>query len=102
MKTIKFKIMAENKSNEVLNEVTPKLLKLFEGLEGKQVLKVGADVLRGSILKKYINKMNEVKEEIENKYRNDDIYTNIFFNVCRYSVRIDVKVRFNRIFCITL
>ncbi|MHA1541356.1 MAG: hypothetical protein ACTSQH_00085 [Candidatus Hodarchaeales archaeon] len=95
MKTIQFKVMAEHQSNDIINEVTPKLNALFEGLKGNQILKVGADVCNGSILKKHKDKMDLIIKEVENKYRNDDIYTNIFIKVCCYSVHIEVKLRFN-------
>ena len=37
---IKFKIMGENKTNEILNAVVPELLEVFKGLEETQILKV--------------------------------------------------------------
>lgn len=96
-KELLFKVRGENATRGVLNYVTPKLLKVFEGLEELQVLKVGASVCSGELLKKYKDKTDLILREAEKKLSNGDILYTIYLSVDIYSVYIEVKARFNKI-----
>lgn len=92
-----FKVRGENATISVLNYVTPKLLEVFKGLEGQQVLKVGASVCNGELLKKYKDQTDLILRETEKKVSNKDILYILYLDVSGYSVYIHVKARFNNL-----
>jgi len=92
-----FKVNGENQTNKVLNSITPKILDIFEGLEGKQVLKSGASFNYAELLKKYSDKTNLIIKEEEKVFSNKDITTIIFLECSVYSVYISVRLRFNNL-----
>ena len=94
---ILFKIRGENETNKIINKAIPKLLKVFEGLEDKQVLKSNASVCYAYLLKKYKDKTDLILRSVEEEFKNEEISPTLFLNVSAYSVYLSVKLRFNKI-----
>ena len=92
---IKFKIMGENKTNEILNAVVPELLEVFKGLEETQILKSGYSVTSGELLKKYKVKTDEILKEYTNNYTNEEITPLLYLKASEYSLILEIKIRFD-------
>jgi hypothetical protein len=92
-----FKIVGENKINEILNYSLPLLIDIFKGEIGKPILKAHSSVTYGELLKKYKNKTDILLKEIENKFKNDDINPICYLKVDSYSIYLNVQLRFNNL-----
>ena len=94
---ISFKVLGENKTNIILNDVTPLILEVFKGLQGEQVFKSGASVTSANLLKKYADKTDIILKECENRHTNEEHNAQVYLNCSEYSVYIKVILRFNKI-----
>ena len=92
---IRFKVLGENKTNEFINYITPKLLKYFKDEIGKQVLKKGCDFAPGYLLKKHKDKTDIIIKQAEEKFDNKDYNFNAYLSCSCYSVILEIKLRFN-------
>jgi len=94
---IRFKVRGENIINEIINDLTPKLLNYFEGLQGKQILKSGASVTTGELFKKYKDSVNLIIEESENKFKTKKMSPLIYLDINCYFIILKIKIRFNNL-----
>jgi len=90
-----FKVRGENKANEIINDIVPKLNAFFSDKIGEQVLKAGADVSRGEMLKKYKDKVYLIIKEVSDKFEDDGVFPFIYLDNSCYSSVIKIKLRFN-------
>jgi hypothetical protein len=94
----KFKIYAENKANDILNDLTPQILKVFKDLkQGEQILKKGFSVTYGELLKKYKNQVDKIINSFLENYNKEEINPNIYLSCSEYFIYINLKLRFNNL-----
>jgi hypothetical protein len=91
---IKFNVLGENTANKILNDLTPKLNKVFEDFkEGDAILKSGFNINDGELFKKYKDKTDDIIKNCVNKYKEYNPIIYLKSNSC--FITIYIKLRFN-------
>ena len=94
-KELLFKVKGENRINDILGDIMPKLEDLFNDKVGLQVLKVSTDCYGGNMLKKYKDSVDLIIKEITEKWTNEDIKPFIYIENNLYSSYVKIKLRFD-------
>ena len=93
---VEFNIEGENKANNILNNITPKILNVFTTLEeGEQILKKGYSVSYGEMLLKYKKQVDKILKDFETNFKSEEITPSIYLSCSTYSVYINIKIIFN-------
>ena len=87
---ITFKVNAENYTNKVLNNLVPKLNEVFKDYVGLKVLKTDE-----TLLKEIKTKTDIIINKTEKDFTTKDINTGIYLSCSKYSITIEIKLRFN-------
>jgi len=86
---ISFKVMSSNKTGEIINFITPKIITALKDFEGKQVLKQDS-----SLLKKIESLINPILEETKNQFKDISI---LYIKSDTYNLCLFIKLRFDNI-----